>query len=106
MLSNIGDVSEDIHTYILVVWVDLALKKICFLGARPRAPYMGIPTHVASVSPMYDLLRKVKTRRPCPREVDASNFCREQGTRLRATNDTSALVPPPHLPGRQCREQG
>ena len=24
MLSNIGDISEDVHTYVLEAWVDLA----------------------------------------------------------------------------------
>ena len=24
--------------------MDLALKKVCFLGTRPQAPYMGIPS--------------------------------------------------------------
>ena len=33
------------QTEILVVCVDLTLKKVCFLGARPRVPYMGTPTH-------------------------------------------------------------
>ena len=37
MLSNIGDISEDVHTYVLVAWVDLAPEKVLFPGARPHA---------------------------------------------------------------------
>ena len=43
MMSNISDCTEHVHTYILVVWVDLASKKVLFLRTRPRAPYNGNP---------------------------------------------------------------
>ena len=38
MLSNIGDISEDVHTYVLVAWVDLAPEKVLFSEARPTPP--------------------------------------------------------------------
>ena len=56
-LGNIGDVSKCLHTYTLVVWVSLALKKVCFLGTRPRASYMGIPMRTAYLALLGALIR-------------------------------------------------
>ena len=54
MMSNISDVSEHIHTYILVVWVDLASKKVLFLRGGPHALYNGIPTdHRTTDQPLH-----------------------------------------------------
>ena len=47
MLRNIGNVSEDLHTYILLVWVDLDPKKVYFLKVRLHAHYNGNPSHDA-----------------------------------------------------------
>ena len=38
MLSDIGNISEDVHTYVLGVSVDLAPEKVLFWGALPQAP--------------------------------------------------------------------
>ena len=38
MLSNIGDISEDVHKYVLVVLADLAPEKVLFSRIRPYAP--------------------------------------------------------------------
>ena len=34
MLSNIGNISEDVHTYVLVALVDLSPEKVLFSGGR------------------------------------------------------------------------
>ena len=35
---DIGDISEDVHTYIPINEADLASKKVCLEGARTFAP--------------------------------------------------------------------
>ena len=36
-LSNIGDISEDVHAYVLAAGLDLAPEKVLFSGARHHA---------------------------------------------------------------------
>ena len=47
MLSNIGDISEDVHTYVLEAWVDLAPGEGPLFEGAPQSPlkveaYVGV----------------------------------------------------------------
>ena len=44
ILSNIGVINEDVHTYVLLAWVDLAPEKVLFARTRLNAPYKGTPS--------------------------------------------------------------
>ena len=50
MLSDIGDICEDVHTYIPINEIDLAPKKMCFEGDTPcslkQEPYGRVSKNV------------------------------------------------------------
>ena len=91
MLSNIGEFTEDVHTYILVVWVDLALKKVCFLRARSQAPYIGIPSAPLSADWIFCPRRDRALLAGAPENWDAeainvlSKMCTKRGKHHKRT---------------------